>query len=310
VSVQTGILGGFEAGGTKCRCVVGSGPGDIRAEARIPTTSPAETLDRVLGFFRAQQDQHGPIRAIGLGSFGPVDLHPQSPRFGFITSTPKPGWADTDLAGAFRRAFGVPVAFDTDVNAAAVGEWRHGAARGLDTMLYLTVGTGIGGGGVVGGRAMQGLVHPEMGHVPVPHDLDADPFPGSCPYHRDCLEGLASGPAMAARWGQSPETLPAGHPGWALEAHYLALALQGFVCTLSPQRIVVGGGVMAHPPLLAQVRHLLRSRLNGYVQAPSLLEGIDGYVVAPALGDRSGVVGALVLAEQLARGHGALPFTT
>lgn len=310
MSVQTGLLGGFEAGGTKCRCVVGCGPGDIRAEARIPTTSPAETLDRALAFFRAQQDAHGPLGAIGVGSFGPVDLNRLSPHFGFITSTPKPGWADTDLAGVFRRAFGVPVAFDTDVNAAVLGEWRQGAARGLDTVLYLTVGTGIGGGAVVGGRVMHGLVHPEMGHVPIPHDLAADPFPGSCPYHRDCLEGLASGPAMAARWGQPPETLPAGHPGWALETNYLALALQGFVCTLSPQRIVIGGGVMAHPPLLARLRHQLRSLLNGYVQAPSLLEGIDGYLVAPALGDRSGVVGALVLAEQLALGHADVPIRT
>ncbi len=294
------LCGGIEAGGTKFVCVVGSGPDDIRADARIPTTSPADTLGAVLRFFRAQTAQHGPLTAIGIGSFGPVDLHPASSRWGFITSTPKPGWANTDIAGPLCREFGVPVAFDTDVNAAALGEWRYGAAQGLDTFLYLTVGTGIGGGGLVGGRAMHGLVHPEMGHVRVPHDLSADPFPGACPFHGDCLEGLASGSAMATRWGRPAETLPADHAAWALEARYLALALQGFVCTLSPQRIVMGGGVMDQPHLLPRVRQQLKALLNGYIQAPEVLDGMDGYVVAPALGSRSGVIGALVLAAQAA----------
>ncbi len=238
--------------------------------------------------------------AIGIGSFGPVDLQPGSPRYGFITSTPKPGWADTDVAGAIQRALGVPVGFDTDVNAAALGEWRYGAAQGLDTVLYLTVGTGIGGGGLVGGRPMHGLVHPEMGHVRVPHDAARDPFPGVCPFHGDCLEGLASGPAMAARWGIPAEQLPEAHPAWRLEAHYLALALHGFVCTLSPQRIVIGGGVMESPHLLPLVRQELTTLLNGYIQAPELGSDIERYVVPPALGRRSGVVGALVLAARAA----------
>ena len=294
------LFGGVEAGGTKFVCVVGSGPDDIRGEARFPTTSPAKTLGEVLQFFREQQAKHGPLAAIGVGSFGPVDLHPGSARFGFITSTPKAGWANTDVAGPLRRELGVPVAFDTDVNAAALGEWRFGAARGLDTFVYLTVGTGIGGGGLVGGRLMHGLVHPEMGHVRLPHDTRVDPFPGSCPFHGDCLEGLASGPARAARWGRPAETLPTEHAAWALEAHYLALALVGFVCTLSPQRLVVGGGVMEQPQLLPLVRRELKALLNGYIQAPEVLDDIDGYVVAPALGGRSGVVGALVLAEQAA----------
>ena len=294
------LLGGIEAGGTKFVCVVGTGPDDIRAKARVPTTSPDETLDGVLRFFRAQAAQHGPLTAIGIGSFGPVDLNPASPRWGFITSTPKPGWASTDVAGPFRREFAVPVAFDTDVNAAALGEWRYGAEQGLDTFLYLTVGTGIGGGGLVGGRVMHGLVHPEMGHVRVPHDLSADPFPGVCPFHGDCLEGLASGSAMAERWGQPADTLPVEHPAWALEARYLALALQGFVCTLSPERIVMGGGVMDHSQLLPRVRRQLKALLNGYIQAPEVLDDMDGYVVAPALGRRSGAIGALVLAAQTA----------
>ena len=295
------MLGGVEAGGTKFVCVVGSGPSDVRAEARVPTTSPAETLDRVMCFFREQQAHHGPLSAIGIGSFGPIDLHPESARYGFITFTPKTGWADTDLVGPLRREFGVPVAFDTDVNAAALGEWRYGAARGLDTFLYLTVGTGIGGGALVGGRLMHGLVHPEMGHVRVPHDISVDPFPGLCRFHGDCLEGLASGPAMAARWGQSPDMLPAEHPGWALEATYLALALQGFVCTLSPQRIVMGGGVIEQPHLLPLVCQKLTALLNGYVHAPQVLAGIERYVVASGLGRRSGALGALVLAEQCVR---------
>jgi fructokinase len=295
------IFGGIEAGGTKFVCVVGTGPDDVRAEARVPTTSPGETLGEVLRFFRSAQTIHGPLRAIGIGSFGPVDLQPASSHFGSITSTPKPGWADTDLIGPFQRAFGVPVALDTDVNAAALGEWRYGAAQGLDTVVYLTVGTGIGGGGLVGGRLLHGLVHPEMGHVRVPHDLGADPFPGACPFHGDCLEGLASGPAMAARWGQPADTLPADHPGWALEAHYLALALHNVVCVLSPQRIVIGGGVMEQPHLLPRVRRELRTQLNGYIQAADILDELERYVVAPALGRRSGVMGALALADQALR---------
>lgn len=292
------MVGGIEAGGTKFVCVVGTGPDDLRAETRVPTTTPAETLREVVSFFRAQRDAHSPVEALGIGSFGPVDLDPASPTWGFITATPKPGWAHTDVAGTLRCELNVPVAFDTDVNAAALGEGRYGAARGLDTFLYLTVGTGIGGGALVNGDVLHGLVHPEMGHVRVPHDLAADPFAGVCPFHGDCLEGLASGPAIAARWGVPAEALPPDHEAWTLEARYLALALSGFVCTLSPQRIIVGGGVMAEPTLLPRVRSTLAALLNGYVQAPALLDDLDRYVVAPALGSRAGVIGALVLAAR------------
>lgn len=299
------LLGGVELGGTKCVAVAGTGPGDVRAQVRVPTTSPGETLDALVQFFGAQQRAHGPLAALGIGSFGPVDLDPDSSRFGWITSTPKPGWANTDVAGVFRSALGVPVAFDTDVNAAAIGEWRHGAGQGLDALLYLTVGTGIGGGAVVHGRPLHGLVHPEMGHVRVPHDGVADPFHGVCPFHDDCLEGLASGTAIAARWEQPAEALPPAHPAWALEARYLALALQGFVCTLSPRRIVMGGGVMSTPGLRQLVRRELAALLNGYVRAPAILHDMDQYVVAPALGDRSGVAGALELAAREAGARGA-----
>jgi fructokinase len=193
----------------------------------------------------------------------------------------------------------VPVGFDTDVNAAALAEWRWGSAQGLDTFIYLTIGTGIGGGGLVNGRLLHGLVHPEMGHVRIPHDLDEDPFAGVCPFHGDCLEGLASGPAMNARWLQPAEQLPDDHPGWALEARYLALALVNFICALSPERIVIGGGVMSKTLLYPLIRSQVLALVNNYVRAPQLLEGIDNYIVPPWLGGHAGVLGALALAQQL-----------
>jgi fructokinase len=293
------LWGGIEAGGTKFVCAVGTGPEDIRAETRFPTTTPAETIGQAIEFFRLQS-RCDSISGVGIASFGPVDPSPTSPTFGFITTTPKAGWPHTDLAGTVRRALDVPVGFDTDVNVAALGEHRWGAAQGLDTFVYVTVGTGIGGGGMTNGRLMHGLLHPEMGHVYVPHDHSADPYAGWCPYHADCLEGLANGPAIEGRWGQRGETLPPDHPAWPLEAHYLALGLVSFICTLSPQRIVLGGGVMrqAHlfPLLRAEVQHLL----NGYISHPDILQNIDRYIVPPALGDRAGVLGAIALAQQAA----------
>ena len=241
-----GILGGIEAGGTKFVCAVGTGPDDIRSEIRFPTTTPEETIGRAIAFFEEQARQ-GDLTAIGIASFGPVDPNPASPTFGYVTTTPKPGWANADLAGAIGRALGRPVGFDTDVNGAALGEYRWGAAQGLDTFLYFTIGTGIGGGGMVGGKLMHGLLHPEMGHMRLPHDWQADPFKGACPFHGDCFEGMAAGPAMNARWGQPAETLPADHPAWKLEAHYIALAMANFIVTISPQRIILGGGVMSGP---------------------------------------------------------------
>jgi fructokinase len=294
---SSGVWGGIEGGGTKFVCMVGSGPDDVRAERTLPTTTPAETLAAALAFFREQCGRVGALRGLGIGSFGPVDLRAGSPTHGYITTTPKPGWANTEVVGVFERGLGVPVAFDTDVNVAAIGEWRWGAAQGLDTFLYLTVGTGIGGGGLVGGRLMHGLVHPEIGHLRLPRDPARDLFPGACPFHGDCLEGLASGPALRARWKQDGESLPADHPAWTLQAHYLALGLVNLICTVSPQRIVVGGGVMARPELLPLVRREVQGLLNGYVVAPEIQEGIDQYIVPPRLGGRSGVLGALALAQ-------------
>jgi len=292
------LFGAIEAGGTKFVCLVGSGPEDIRAETRFPTTTPEATLRNALEFLRAEQVRQGELAAVGIASFGPVDLQPHSPTCGFITSTPKPGWANVDIAGAARAALDLPVGFDTDVNAAGLAEWRWGAAQGLDSVLYLTVGTGIGGGGLMDGRLLHGLVHPEMGHIRIPHDLDADPFPGTCPFHGDCLEGLASGPAMRARWQQAAEDMPDEHPAWLLEAQYLALAVVNFVCTLSPQRIVMGGGVMSHTPLLGLIRAQVVELLNNYVRAPQIIEQIGEYIVAPALGGRAGVLGGLALAAR------------
>jgi fructokinase len=292
------LWGGIEAGGTKFVCAVGSGPDDLRVEASFPTTTPGETLARAVGFFQQQQEQGGPLKAIGIGAFGPLDPNPASPTFGHITSTPKPGWAHTDFAGTIGRVLGVPVGFDTDVNAAALGEARWGAAQGLDTFVYLTVGTGIGGGGMVGGRLLHGLIHPEMGHILIPHDRDVDPYPGFCPFHGDCLEGLAAGPAIKDRWGQRGEALPAGHPAWPLEARYLALGLVNFICTFSPQRIILGGGVMQQSHLFPLIRREVQERLNGYLKAPAILDQIETYIVPPGLGRRSGVLGAIALARQ------------
>ncbi len=293
------LYGGIEAGGTKFVCAVGTGPADIRAELRFPTTNPADNLNQCITFFQEQTERYGGLTAVGIASFGPVDPNPASSTFGYITTTPKPGWANTDFAGVIGRALDVPVGFDTDVNGAALGEWRWGAAQGLDTFIYLTIGTGIGGGVIVNGRLLHGLIHPEMGHIPLPHDWTADPFPGRCPYHGDCLEGMASGPAIADRWGQPGDDLPSDHPAWDLEAHYLALALHSFICTLSPQRIIMGGGVMAQPQIFPLLRQKVQASLRGYVQHTAVLENIDGYIVPPALGGRAGVAGAIALAKQV-----------
>lgn len=292
------LFGGIEAGGTKFVCAVGSGPNDVRAEIRFPTTDPEETLGRAIEFFRAQQAQHGPLAALGVAAFGPLDPDPRSPTYGHITTTPKPGWAHTDVVGALRAAFPVPIGFDTDVNGAALGEWRWGAAQGLDTFVYLTIGTGIGGGAMVNGALVHGLMHPEMGHMRIPHDRERDPFPGICPYHGDCWEGLACGPAVQARWGQRGETLPPDHPAWSLEAHYLALGVVNIVCVLSPQRVILGGGVMGVPGLLPQVQQEVQRLLNDYIRRPALTEEIQSYIVLPGLGSRAGVLGAIALAEQ------------
>ena len=275
--------GGIEAGGTKWVCAIGDGPDDLHELATIPTTTPAETLGAAASFFQ----QNGKIAGIGVGSFGPIDFER-----GAITTTPKPGWANTDVVGALRTALDVPVAFDTDVNAAALGEQRWGAAVGLETFSYVTVGTGIGGGGMANGRLMHGLLHPEFGHIRIPHDRVRDPFDGVCPYHGDCFEGLASGGAIRARWGKDPEELSADEV-WDLEAEYIALGLLNVIAVLSPQLVILGGGVMKEPTLLERVSGRVDDLAAGYFEIPG--------IVAPALGDLAGVLGAL----ELARSNGA-----
>jgi fructokinase len=280
--------GGVEAGGTKWVCGIGTGPDDLHALETFPTTTPAETLARAAAFF----DQNGGVAAIGIGSFGPIDL-----RAGRITTTPKPGWANTDVVSVLHDALGVPVAFDTDDNSAALGEGRWGAAVGLDTFCYFTVGTGIGGGVMAGGRLVHGLIHPEVGHMLIPHDRGRDPFAGSCPFHGDCFEGLAAGGAIERRWGRPAEELGDRSEVWELEAEYLALGVVNVICIVSPQRVILGGGVMKQPSLLPLVRARVRELLAGYIVAPALADGLDEYIVGPALGDRAGVLGAIELAR-------------
>lgn len=298
------LYGGIEGGGTKFVCAVGTGPEDIRATVRFPTSDPATTLAQAISFFReVARSEPEPLVAIGIASFGPIDPNPASPFFGYVTTTPKPGWAYTDFAGAIHRALGVPVGFDTDVNVAALGEHQWGAAQSLDTFLYLTIGTGIGGGGMVNGRLIHGLMHPEMGHIRIPHDWQRDPYPGCCSYHGDCLEGLACGPAIEGRWGKPGPELDPEHPAWELEAHYLALGIVNLLLPLSPQRIILGGGVMHQGQLFPMIRKNVQRLLNGYLQQEMLLNRIDEYIVPPALGDQAGVLGAIALAEEVYHGH-------
>ena len=291
------LFGGIEGGGTKFICAVGTSPEDIRREERFPTTSPAETLDRSIAFFKQAEADFGQLSALGLACFGPLDPEPASPTFGFILPTPKPGWSNANVVGVLKSAFDIPIAFDTDVNGAAMGEWTWGAAQDLDTFIYLTIGTGIGGGAMANGKLVHGLLHPEMGHISLPHDKARDPFEGICPFHKGCFEGLASGPAIEKLWGQKAETLPSDHPAWGLEAYYIASALSAFIVTLSPQRIILGGGVMAQDFLFPMIHQKVQEILNGYVQSPAVGDGIDTYIVPPGLGARSGLLGAIALAQ-------------
>lgn len=296
---MTELVASVEAGGTKFVCAVGTGPGDIRATTSFPTTTPDETLGRAVDFVHGQQAELGAdVAAIGVACFGPVDLHLDSPTYGHITSTPKAGWGGTSVVGAFRSAFEVPVGFDTDVNGAALAEHRWGAGQGLDPVVYVTVGTGIGGGALVNGRVLHGLLHPEVGHVMVRRHPD-DQFTGGCPYHGDCLEGLAAGPALEARWQRRPDDL-GDHRDRAveLESWYLAQLAATLTYLLSPERIIMGGGVLKLPGLLAAVRKATSTMLNGYLDVPATSSEIDQYIVAPGLDDQAGILGGIALAHR------------
>jgi fructokinase len=294
------LFGGIEAGGTKFVCILAGGPDDIRAETKFATTTPHETLGSVIEFFQKTQAETGQnLVSIGIACFGPIDLNPTSPTFGYITTTPKPGWPQTDMVGIISKAMNAPVLMDTDVNVAAIGEGVWGAGQGLDDFIYLTIGTGVGGGAISNGKPVHGLVHPEMGHMRVPHNWVKDPFPGICPYHGDCLEGLACGPAIKERWGQDSGSLPPDHPAWEIEAEYLALAIQNLVCTASPKRIILGGGVMQQTHLFPRIRTKVQQYLNQYVQAQEITRHIDQFIVPPGLGNRAGALGAIALAQQI-----------
>lgn len=303
MTATAALLGGVELGGTKCVCLIGTGPADIRAQVQIPTGSdPAATLRRIEKTFLDWQPAFGELQALGIASFGPVDLSRRSPRFGFITATPKPGWSHTDVVGRLTEGIRVPVGFDTDVNGAALAEQRWGAARGLADFAYITVGTGIGVGLIVGGRTVFGCNHTELGHVRIVRAA-GDTWPGNCRFHGDCVEGLAAGPALAARAGMPAAAIPPGSPAWDLAAHALAQLLHILVLTTAPLRVFVGGGVVeGHPDLLVQLRRRLVASLNGYLALDELAAGIDDYIVAPGLGTLAGPLGALALAADALAG--------
>ncbi len=296
------LYGGIETGGTTVGCIIGVGPDDVVAETRFPTTGPAETIAAIVDFFEAHAAAH-PVETVGIGAFGPLDLDQESPTYGHVTDTPKPGWSSVDLCTPIEAGLQVPVTLDTDVNAAALGEYLWGRGAGPDSgrampdpLLYLTVGTGIGLGAVIDGRPLHGLLHPEAGHMRIPHDRSLDPFDGSCPFHGDCWEGLASGRALQERSGQRAETLPPDHAAWEIEAHYLGLGMANLICCFSPRLLVVGGGVLKQPGLLDRARQEARGFLGGYLRSNMLGDRIDGLIVSPSLGDRSGLLGALALA--------------
>ncbi len=290
------VFGGVEAGGTKFVCMVGTDPQNIDDEIRFPTTTPEETLKKVIEFFLPYH-KNNQLTAIGIGSFGPVDLRKTSPQYGYITTTPKPGWQNTNICSEISKIINVPIVFDTDVNAAAFGELFWSGSKGiLDPFVYITVGTGIGVGVIANQAPIHGLVHTEGGHIHIPQDKTIDPFIGICPYHNNCLEGLASGPAIKARWGISAQDLPADHPAWNLEADYIALAICNIIMMYSPMRIVVGGGVAQHPGLLEQIRSKTKNLVNNYVQSEAITKNISNYIISPMLGNQAGVLGAIALA--------------
>ncbi|MEQ6376288.1 ROK family protein [Bacillaceae bacterium S4-13-56] len=281
------MLGAIEAGGTKFVFAVGDEAGNIVEKGQIPTTVPSETIPQVVEFF-----QKYPIRAIGIGSFGPIDVNADSATYGNITSTPKPGWKGYPFVQEIKKALEVPVGFNTDVNAAALGEATLGAAKGLDSCLYITVGTGIGAGAVVQGKLLQGLSHPEMGHILVRRHPE-DHYNGKCPYHSDCLEGLAAGPAIEERWGAKGIELVGRDQVWEMEGYYIAQALMQYILILSPKKIILGGGVMNQKQVFSYIHKYLEKLLNGYVALPDLSD----YIVSPGLGDHAGIIGSLLLAK-------------
>ena len=285
-------LGTLEAGGTKMVLSVGNEQNELLEQISIPTEAPDKTIPAMIDWFREKK-----VEALGIGSFGPVDLNPKSPTYGWITSTPKLLWRNQPLLPRMQEALKIPMQIDTDVNAAALAEWKMGAAKGLESCIYVTIGTGVGAGLVVEGKLVHGLMHPEMGHMLLQPSKN-DPAPeGFCPYHKGCLEGLASGPAVEKRWGRKARELPEDHEAWDLEAEYLAQMCVNAICTLSPERIILGGGIMQQKHLFPKIRKKTLEILNGYIQVNAILKDIDAYITEPGLGTRSGAMGALLLSR-------------
>ncbi|MFJ5758559.1 ROK family protein [Neobacillus sp. NPDC093182] len=282
------MLGAIEAGGTKFVCAVGDELGNIAESIQIPTTVPEETMAEVIRFFKKYD-----LEAIGIGSFGPIDVNKESPTYGNITSTPKTAWKDYPLVQVMKDAFSLPVGFNTDVNAAALAEATLGAAKGLDSCLYITIGTGIGAGAMVQGKLLEGLSHPEMGHILVRRHPN-DTYAGKCPYHHDCLEGLAAGPGIEERWGEKGNNLVDRKEVWDLEGYYLAQALMQYILILSPKKIILGGGVMNQKQVFTYIYNYLPELINNYVSLPELSD----YIVSPGLGNYAGINGSLLLAYQ------------
>lgn len=282
-------LGALEAGGTKMVCAVGNEHGEIEGQISIPTETPEITLPKIRDFFR----ENG-IEALGIGCFGPIDLHRDSPTYGYITTAPKLAWQNCNIVGYFRRELNVPVGFDTDVNGSALGEATWGASRGLKNSMYLTIGTGIGAGIIVDGRLLHGMLHPEAGHLLLkPHPRET--YGGKCLFHKNCFEGLAAGPAIEERWGRKGAELAERKEVWELEAYYIGQALANYILVLSPQRIILGGGVMHQEQLLPMIRREVKEQLAGYIVTKEL-EDMDRYIVLPGLKDNQGIMGALKLA--------------
>ena len=291
------LIGAIEAGGTKFVLAAAREDGSVIAETRIATRTPEECFPEMTAFFRHVAQAHGAISAFGVASFGPIDIDPTSADYGRFTTTPKPGWAGARFHDALGE-FGAPIVVDTDVNGAALGEWAMGAGQGCRTLAYTTVGTGIGTGVVQDGRSLAGFSHFEAGHIAVARDSALDPFPGRCPYHGDCLEGLASGPAIEDRWGASLSKLASPAEQVELIAGYLAQLAANLVLLHMPDRLVFGGGVMKTPGLIEALRLATERRLGGYVQAPQLDPGLERYIVTPGLGDEAGITGAVLLGKR------------
>lgn len=283
------IYGALEAGGTKMVCALGDENGTITDRISVPTETPEITLPKLIDYFKDKN-----IEALGIGCFGPVDLNRGSETYGYITSTPKIAWRNCDIVGAFRKALGVPVGFDTDVNGSVLGEATWGCARGLNTAVYITIGTGVGIGVYVDGKLLHGMLHPEGGHVLLKKHPD-DHYKGRCPYHGDgCLEGLAAGPAVEERWGAKGVELADRKEVWEMEAYYIASAIVDYILILSPQKIILGGGIMHQEQLMPLIRQKVAELLNGYLSTPELAD-MEHYLVLPSLDDNQGILGALKL---------------